>query len=77
MLVFFLNGTLGFLRYNQNSILELIVNVCRDCVISTDKCAVSFINSFIIKFALYVCMFLCNEIKKRCETVWFSWYVFI
>lgn len=25
------------LRYNQNSILESIVNVCRDCVISTDN----------------------------------------
>lgn len=39
MFVFFsfLNGSLGFLRYNQNSIIELIVNVCRDCVISTDN----------------------------------------
>ncbi len=37
MFVFFLNGSLGFHRYNQNSILELIVNVCRDCVISTDN----------------------------------------
>lgn len=35
--LFFLNGSLGFLRYNQNSIIELIVNVCRDCVISTDN----------------------------------------
>ncbi len=37
MLVFFSEWEFGFLRYNQNSILELIVNVCRDCVISTDN----------------------------------------
>lgn len=33
----FLNGGLGFLGCNQNSVLELIVNVCRDCVISADN----------------------------------------
>lgn len=44
--VFFLNGSLGFHGYTANSILELIVNVCRDCVISTDY-AVSFINSLL------------------------------
>ncbi len=35
-----------------------------------------FHKLFIIKCALYVCMFLCNEIKEnRCETVGLLWYV--
>lgn len=35
-LFFFLSESLNFPRCNPNSILELIVSVCRDCVISTD-----------------------------------------
>ena len=34
--LFFVSESLNFPRCNQNSILELIVSVCRDCVISTD-----------------------------------------
>lgn len=35
--LFFLDWEFECLRYNQNSILESIVNVCRDCAISTDN----------------------------------------
>lgn len=53
-------GLGGCTGYNQNSILELIVNVCRDCYFY-GQCA-EFHKLHIM--VCFVCTFLCNEIKK-------------